>query len=109
MLEVSTQTCNYLSLEQPLAAGLDEGDRVRVTLWWAALLAPEPAAGHLALLIEGELLWDTWIEIPAKADARTIEFTSPITAEPGARVTFHLHNHGQNTWTLASVERLAWE
>lgn len=106
VLEASTETCNYLSLEQPLAAGLEAGDRVAIELWWAALLAPEPAAGHLALLVDGELLWETWVEIPAKADARRFEFASPISAEPGARVIFHLHNHGQNTWTLATVERL---
>lgn len=104
-LELSTGTCNYASLEQPLAEAVELGDRLRVELWWSGLFAPEPASAHIALLVDDALLWETEVEIPGPADARTIEFDSPIAAPAGATLTFHLHNHGQNSWTLGAVER----
>ena len=106
-LEVSTGACNYLHVEQPLRVDLARGDQLRVQLWWSGLLAPEPAIAHLALLVEGELLWEREVEVPGPAAAHELEFPSPITAEVGARVIFHLHNHGQNSWTLAALERVA--
>jgi hypothetical protein len=106
VLEVSTGECNYLSVEQPLREAIAVGDRLRVQIWWQSLIAYEPAVGHLALLIDGEPIWDTQVTIPGAADARSIEFESPIAAEPGATVTFHLHNHGANNWTLAEFARL---
>lgn len=104
-LEISTATCNYASLEQPLAESIALGDPLHLELWWSGLLAPEPAAAHLALLVDGALLWETHVEIPGPAEARTIDFDSPIAAEAGATLTFHLHNHGQNSWTLGAFER----
>jgi hypothetical protein len=105
-LEVSTGECNYLSVEQPLAEGIEIGDELRVQVWWQSLISSEPATGHLALLIDGELLWETHVAIPGASDARSIAFASPIAAEPGAIVTFHLHNHGANSWTLAELARV---
>lgn len=104
-LELSTATCNYASLEQPLAESIAPGDRLRIELWWSGLFAPEPSTAHLALLVDDLLLWETEVEIPGPAEARTIDFDSPIAAQAGATLTFHLHNHGQNSWTLGSLER----
>jgi hypothetical protein len=106
VLEVSTGECNYLSVEQPLAEALAIGDPLRVQVWWQALIASEPATAHLALLIDGQPIWDEHVAIPGAAQARSIEFESPIAAEPGAIVTFHLHNHGANSWTLAELVRI---
>ncbi|KIG19038.1 hypothetical protein DB30_05942 [Enhygromyxa salina] len=105
-LEVSTSGCNYFSVEQPLAEPLEIGDELRVRVWWQSLISHEPATGHLALLINGALVWETHVEIPGASDARSIRFASPVAAEPGATVTFHLHNHGANTWTLAEFATL---
>lgn len=106
VLEVRTAECNYLSVEQPLAAPLTVGDTLRLRVWWQNLIALEPATGHLALSIDGELLWELEVEIPGASDAREFEFPSPVSAEAGATVNFHLHNHGQNTWTLAELARV---
>lgn len=105
-LEVRTAQCNYLSVEQPLAAKLAVGDTLRLQVWWQNLIALEPATAHLALLVDGELLWELEVEIPGPSSARQFEFPSPVSAEAGATVNFHLHNHGQNTWTLATLERV---
>lgn len=106
VFEVSTGECNYLSVEQALAEGVEIGDRLRVQVWWQPLIANEPATAHLALLIDGQPIWDEHVAIPGSAEARAIELDSPIAAEPGAIVTFHLHNHGANSWTLAELAKI---
>jgi hypothetical protein len=109
VLEVDTGQCNYLSVSQPLAHAIAPGDPLRVTVWWQTLIAGEPAEGHLALLIDDELLWETHVAIPGEAELRRIEFESPIAAEAGETLTFHLHNHGYNSWTFGSLELLDLE
>ncbi len=106
VLEVDTGQCNYLSVSQPLAHAIAAGDRLRVTVWWQTLIADPPAEGHLALLVDEQLLWETHVAIPGKADLQQIEFNSPIAAEAGDSLTFHLHNHGYNSWTLGGLELL---
>jgi hypothetical protein len=104
VLEVDTGQCNYLSVSQPLAHAIAPGDPLRVTVWWQTLIADEPAEGHLALLVDDELLWEVHVAIPGEADSRQIEFVSPIAAEAGDVLTFHLHNHGYNSWTFGGLE-----
>lgn len=99
-LEVETTRCNYAVVEQPLRADLAEGDELRVRVWWAALVSPEPVEGHLALLVDGELVWEQHVAIPGPAAAHDVTLASPVSAPAGATVTFHLHNHGSNTWNL---------
>lgn len=106
LLEVDTGACNYLSLSQPLAHAIAPGDRLRVTVWWQTLAAEEAATGHLALAGEAGLLWQLDVEIPGPADLRELEFESPIALAAGETLTFHLHNHGYNSWTLGGLEWL---
>lgn len=97
-IEVDTGACNYLLLQQPIPFAIEEGDPVRLRMWWQTLASLEPATGHVAVLIDGELLWDEEVPIPGPADVRSLEFPSPRSAPAGATLTLHLHNHGTNTW-----------
>ena len=105
-IEIDTGACNYLSLEQPLLAPLAAGDPVHLQLWWQSLASVEPAEGHLALLVDGELLWEEHVPIPGPAATRTLAFESPVDAPAGATVTLHLHNHGYNTWHFHELSAL---
>ena len=97
-VEIRTDQCNYLSLQQPLLAAIEPGDRLHLELWWQTLASVEPAQGHLALYVDGEPLWEELVPIPGPADARNLEFPSPLGAPAGATLTLHLHNHGYNAW-----------
>ena len=103
-IEVETEGCNYVALTQPLTRDLAEGDLVRITAWWERLAADPPATGHLAVLIGGEVLWEASVAIPGDAELRELEFESPIDADAGTPVVFHLHNHGYNTWRLQTLQ-----
>lgn len=97
-IEIHTDQCNYLSLQQPLLVAIEPGDPLHLELWWQTLASVDPAQGHLALFVEDELLWEELVPIPGPADARSLEFPSPLRAPAGATLTLHLHNHGYNAW-----------
>lgn len=102
-LEVDTGACDYLSVSQPLVRAITAGQPLRVTAWWQNLIAEDLGQGHLAVSIDGEVVWEEWVDIPGPADAREIEVAAPADAEPGALVTLHLHNHGANTWRFQGL------
>jgi hypothetical protein len=99
-LEIETTRCNYAVLEQPLLEDLARGDTLRVRVWWQTLASPAPVEGHLALLVGGAPVWEERVAIPGPAAAREVTLASPVSAPAGTTVTFHLHNHGSNTWNL---------
>lgn len=105
-VEVRTGECNYWSVEQPLLDAIEVGDPLSVQVWWQSLISTSPATGHIALLIDGALVWEVEVAIPGASEAREIELPSPIAAAAGSTVTLHLHNHGANSWTFAGLARL---
>jgi hypothetical protein len=102
-LEINTNSCNYLAARQPSLVAIEAGQQLGLGFYHFDLVAPEPASAHLAILVEGQLLWETTVEIPGDAHVYTEVFESPLTAPAGAEVVFHLHNHGQNTWALQEL------
>lgn len=102
-LEADTNNCNYLALRQPSLVAIEAGQQIGLDLYHFDLVAPEPALAHLAILVDGELLWEDEVEIPSFAHVYTEVFVSPLSAPAGAEVVFHLHNHGQNTWVLQAL------
>jgi hypothetical protein len=102
-LEVDTTLCNYLAVEQPSLVSLEQGQMVEVIFYHFDLVAPEPALAHVAIWIDGQVLWEQEIAIPGDANVFQEAFVSPISAELGSQVVFHLHNHGQNTWVLQDL------
>ena len=98
--EVDTNFCNYLAVRQPSLGAIEEGQILELGLYHFDLTAPEPAEAHVAMLVEGEIMWERTIPIPGPGSVFDESFASPISAPAGSEVVFHLHNHGQNTWAL---------
>lgn len=57
----------------------------------------------------GELLWQKTFAIPSTGGFVIQNVTPPRAFAAGEQVLFHLHNHGANTWNLASVAILGSE
>jgi hypothetical protein len=102
-LEVRTEFCNYLAVAQPSLVALEQGQIVQVIFYHYDLVAPEPALAHVAISIDGQMLWEREIAIPGDVGVFVEAFASPITAELGSDVVFHLHNHGPNAWVLQDL------
>ena len=105
-IEVDTTLCNYLSVEQPLRAPVRQGETLQMLAWHQSLTAPVAATAHLALLIEGVLLWERTLSLPAEAAAYDERFPAAADHPAGARVTFHVHNHGANTYNFNHLQVL---
>lgn len=105
-IEVETARCDYLSVSQPLLDEILAGEPLRIQAWWQTLASDHPAEGHLALFIDDQLQWEEFVTIPGPADARDIRWAADDDYPAGSRVTFHLHNHGANSWQLADFSIL---
>ncbi len=103
-LEVNTGLCNYGMFVQPSRAAIVPGARLRASLYHFDLSSEPPATAHVALMLAEAVIWEQDIAVPGKANAYAIDLTLDFTAAAGTPVYFHLHNHGQNTWTLGEVE-----
>ncbi|MGB1013632.1 MAG: hypothetical protein ACPG4T_05825 [Nannocystaceae bacterium] len=102
-LEINTNNCNYYAAFQPMLVGLETGDPVTIELRHFDLVAPEPATAHVAIEIAGDTVWEQTIDIPGPAAVLKPSWVAPRDYPAGTAVDIHLHNHGQNTWTLAWI------
>jgi len=98
--EVNTDVCNYGAFSQPLLTDISAGDTLLADLWYDTLWAPEPAQAHVAFGIDGELLWERWIDIPSDASSLRAEVTAAVDYPEGTPVWLHVHNHGGNTYNF---------
>lgn len=103
-LEVETGYCNYLSLAQPSQVALANGDELHLVLWHGDLAFRRPARAHVAITVDGNIVWEQRVEIPTDANIFDTRIPVGFDAPAGSKVEFHLHNHGYNTWTLLQLE-----
>lgn len=107
LIEVDTERCNHVTVEQPLLEGVKAGDRVGIIAWSGRLLSPDGASeGHVAVAIGDALAWEEWVPIPSVGNFFTPTVVASADAPAGTPVRFHVHNHGFNTWNLVSVRRI---
>lgn len=99
-LEVDTGRCNYLMLAQPALVAAKVGDHVLGEFSHFDLTAPEPATGHIAILVGDRLIVERSIAIPGAADVFMLDEIVTAPFEKGTLVYLHVHNHGQNNWRI---------
>ena len=103
VLEVQTDVCKYASLKQGALLNIPSGTLVELLVYHSALFAIEPAQGHVAVMSGDQLLMERWIEIPGEADVYALELQLEEPISMDETVTFHVHNHGANSWKLAHI------
>jgi len=102
-LEVETGACHYAWLVQEVPADLVAGSVLSADVWHSALDALEPAEGHVALVLDGELIWEATRSIPGEPGILEVDVVLQHDVEAGALLGLHLHNHGDNAWNLGPV------
>lgn len=103
ILEVDTGACPYFVGRQPALVALREGDRLEGGVVWDTLYAEEDGRAHLALALDGAVVWELEVDIPGEPGWEVLEVTLPVDVEEGADVVWHLHNHGLNQWRFLSL------
>lgn len=105
-LEINTRFCNYASFRASALRSVAIRQKVTIHITHFDLTSPEPAQAHLALFAGHERIWEKYVDIPRRADVIGATFEAQSAIPRGAPITFHLHNHGQNTWRLVRVDVL---
>ena len=132
-IEVNTFTCNYVSVGQASLLNVVAGDKIRLRGWRGRSTASGPAEAHIAIMLGETLLFDKTYRIPCSTggplcprsddpcnDAgvsavppcdTTVQplIEAEADAPKGSLVVFHVHNHGDNRYSLIemSIEELA--
>jgi hypothetical protein len=102
-LAVGTDVCDYPTFSQPTLEPLEPGDVVEIIGLHGPLTAAQPTEGYLAIAIDGEIVWELTVPIPADAAVIEGQFTVEQSFPLGSEVQYHLHNHGPNGWDLIDV------
>lgn len=102
-LSIDTRICEYVTLEQPSLAALSGGDELHLRIHHFDLSAEAPAEGHAAVVLAGQLAWETHVPIPSPDAMIDATFSSPTDVSRGDPIEFHLHNHGENNWSLIEL------
>ncbi|MFK7977416.1 MAG: hypothetical protein AB8C02_14870 [Halioglobus sp.] len=105
-MEVRTEFCNYLSLSQNSLLDLEVGTELEFVLSHSELNFNAPATAHMAISIGGTAIWETTVDIPSASNIIKPKITLPFAVNRGDSIEIHLHNHGDNTWTVHSLEAL---
>lgn len=103
-LEVRTEFCNYLSVSQQSLLDLESGTELELVMSHSALNFNAPATAHVAVSIGGTAVWETTIEIPSASDLLKEKLVLPFAVSRGDSIEVHLHNHGDNSWTIHSLD-----
>jgi hypothetical protein len=102
-LAIGTDVCDYPTFRQATLEPIEPGDTIDITGLHGPLTAEGPAEGYMAISIDGDIVWEWTVQIPAEADVIEQQFTIDRSFPVGAEMQFHLHNHGPNGWDLIEV------
>ena len=105
-LELSTELCSYIALEQPSLAPLSAGDTIHLEVFHFDLTAPSPTQAHWAIAIGDEVVWSMSPPVPSAAGYFSEDIVLATDHPQGTPVVVHLHNHGQNTYGVKLLQRL---
>ncbi|NND67741.1 MAG: hypothetical protein HKN19_09150, partial [Halioglobus sp.] len=103
-LEIRTEFCNYLSLTQQALLELAAGTELELALSHSDLNFNAPANAHIALSIAGTTIWEDDIPIPSDGNLLKHSIALPFDVGLGDPIEIHLHNHGDNAWTVHSLD-----
>lgn len=111
---VITGACNWATVSQPLPRDLAAGDELFVELFWFSQRDFPGAIANIALSVGADVVLTHQVEVPADAELLETTVEVPTDAAAGTPLTFHVGNHGTNSWNLMDVslvndvERPAW-
>ncbi len=108
-LEIRTGACNWPTVEQPLLAPIVMGDELEVIFFFGPVLGPEEGQAVIQLRFGDDVIWDKTFALPTTGGFVPYYVTATRAYAAGETATFHLHNHGANTWNLASIAILGSE
>lgn len=111
---VVTGACNWATVAQPLPRALAAGEELLLEMFWFSQRDFPGATAIVGLALADEVVFTHPVQVPADAELLEAPIVVPRDIEEGTRVSFHVGNHGTNSWNLIDlsvpndVERPAW-
>jgi len=103
VFSVDTGACSYVTLRQPARRDVARGERLVARVWHFALNAGTSATAHVALRLGDSTVLDETVPIPSEGGLLAIDQPADHAYPEGTPVYFHLHNHGDNSWSLVEL------
>jgi hypothetical protein len=105
VFEVDSEICTFGTFVQPSLLPVRAGDELELILLHDNLYSTdEDAEAHVAIGLDGAMIWDTTIPIPMLQSLVRPTFVAPADAPAGTPVHFHVHNHGYNNYRMIQLE-----
>ena len=102
--EIETDLCKYGGFVQPSLAPIRVGDTLDFLLLHENLVSDDPdARTHVAIAFGDEIVFETFIDIPAEAAFLDEQWVSTVDAPVGTPVHVHVHNHGINSYRVSEL------
>lgn len=103
-LEIDTRLgCGWATATQPTLRDLRVGDRVQTQIFYFPQSSFPAAEAELAIAIDGDIVMREVIAIPAPSGLLQPAFVIGRDVDAGAAVSFHVGNHGDNSWNLVEL------
>lgn len=103
VFSVDTGDCTYITARQPALRDVAKGETFVARVWHFALDAGESAEAHVALRIGDTTVLDARVPIPSAGGLIAVEEPAISAFSAGTPIYFHLHNHGDNSWSLVEL------
>ena len=106
-LDVSTEVCAWVTLQQPLLHPVSPGDQVQITVVHFEVYAGE--TDYTLTVAMGEAAETLWTKtVPLGSGFELIEETVAVPGDHvvGVPIWYHISNHGENTWSLVGIDLL---
>lgn len=100
---VETTFCNHATVMQRLPVFLHAGDRMHTRIWYYSQSSFEGAVARVRLRFDDDDLVARDVPIPAESELISEDATMPRDMPVGTAVSFHVGNHGDNSWNLLEV------
>gem|GEM_PF-2119904 len=101
--EIRTGLCNCVTIRQPSLVSIRKGGTIQVRIWHFKLTAPAPGKAYLSLSFGQDKVWEGSVLIPSKSGLLAPDWKSKKAYPAGTPVFFHLHNHGENFWSIIEL------
>jgi hypothetical protein len=109
-LQVTTQFCSLLTVQQPLLAPIAAGDVLQLRLWHFALTSYPRAEAVVGVALGDDVVFTVSEAVPSPDGVGALvapQLTVDKAYSAGTLVSFHIGNHGGNTWNLIELSTTA--
>ncbi len=102
---IDTALCSYTTVVQETLEDVCPGESILVWLWRFALTGPEGSEAHIAVQLGDELIFEDVVPIPNTSALKVDSYPVKQFHPAGTPITFHVRNHGNNSYQLLEIAR----